>query len=104
MLGYVLAQSIHKTVGDTLRMGGNTRHVVGIYRTNVSFGNSTMMFPLTTLQSENQLTGQVTLGFVKVAPGAETRTRWPRPSTVGSCSTRPSSRPPTTGEPTAPWS
>ena len=52
-------------------MGGQaTRHVVGIYRTNVSFGNSTMMFPLTTLQSENQLPGQVTLGFVKVAPGA----------------------------------
>ncbi len=70
MLGYVLAQSIHKTVGDTLQMGGKTRHVVGIYRTNVSFGNSTMMFPLATLQSENQLTGQVTLGFVKVAPGA----------------------------------
>ncbi len=70
MLGYVLAQSLHKTVGDTLVMGGKTRHVVGIYRTNVSFGHSTMMFPLTTLQTENQLTGQVTLGFVKVAPGA----------------------------------
>ena len=75
MLGYVLAQSIHKKVGDTLQIGGPsghpiTRHVVGIYRTNVSFGNSTMMFPLTTLQTENQLTGQVTLGFVKVAPGA----------------------------------
>ena len=71
MLGYVLAQSIHKTVGDTLTMGGKVRQVVGIYRTNVSFGNSTMMFPLTTLQTENQLTGQVTLGFVKVAPGAD---------------------------------
>ncbi len=43
--------------------------MTGIYRTNVSFGNSTMMFPLTTLQTENQLTGQVTLGFVKVKPG-----------------------------------
>jgi putative ABC transport system permease protein len=70
MLGYVLAQDIHKTVGDTLVIGAKTRHVVGIYRTNVSFGNSTMMFPLTTLQTENQLPGQVTLGFVKVAPGA----------------------------------
>jgi len=69
MLGYVLAQSIHKNVGDTLKMGGHLRHVTGIYRTNVSFGNSTMMFPLTTLQTENQLTGQVTLGFVKVKPG-----------------------------------
>jgi putative ABC transport system permease protein len=70
MLGAVLAQNIHKGVGDTLVMGGKTRHVVGIYRTNVSFGNSTMMFPLSTLQAENQLTGQVTLGFVKVVPGA----------------------------------
>ena len=107
MLGYVLAQSIHKKVGDTLKIGGpaghpTTRHVVGIYRTNVAFGNSTMMFPLTTLQSENQLTGQVTLGFVKVAPGAD-RTRWPRRSTGASCSTPPSSRPATTAGPTAPW-
>ncbi len=70
MLGFGLAQSIHKQVGDTLQMGGKTRQVVGIYRTNVSFGNSTMMFPLTTLQAENQLPGQVTLAFVKVAPGA----------------------------------
>jgi putative ABC transport system permease protein len=29
------------------------------------------MFPLSTLQAENQLTGQVTLGFVKVTPGAD---------------------------------
>jgi putative ABC transport system permease protein len=28
-----------------------------------------MMFPLTELQSENQLTGQVTLGFVQLQPG-----------------------------------
>lgn len=70
MLGADLAQSIHKGVGDTFRMGGRQRTVVGIYRTNVSYGNSTMMFPLSTLQAENQLTGQVTLAFVKVAPGA----------------------------------
>ena len=73
MLGYSLAQSIDKQVGDSLVMGGKTRHVVGIYRTNVSFGNSTMMFPLATLQAENQLTGQYTLGFVKVAPGADVK-------------------------------
>jgi putative ABC transport system permease protein len=71
MIGVVLAQELNKTVGDTLVIAGHERHVVGIYRTNVSFGNSTMMFPLAELQSEYQLTGQVTLGFAKVAPGED---------------------------------
>jgi putative ABC transport system permease protein len=71
MLGAVLAQELHKTVGDSLDIGGKTRQVVGVYRTNVSFGNSTMMLPLVELQAENQLTGQVTLGFAKVSPGAD---------------------------------
>lgn len=70
MLGFSLAQSINKTVGDTLVMGGKTRKVVGIYRTGISFGDSTMMFPLSTLQAENQVAGFVTLAFVKVSPGA----------------------------------
>ncbi|MGZ4707420.1 MAG: ABC transporter permease [Acidimicrobiales bacterium] len=71
MLGAVLAQEIHKSVGDSLDIAGKTRQVVGIYRTDVSFGNSTMMFPLAELQAEYQLTGQVTLGFAKVVPGAD---------------------------------
>ncbi|MBS1847582.1 MAG: ABC transporter permease [Actinobacteria bacterium] len=69
MLGYALAQSIHKTVGDTLVIGGKKRTVVGIYRTGVAFGDATIMFPLTTLQAENQVPGYVTLGFVKVDKG-----------------------------------
>jgi putative ABC transport system permease protein len=69
MLGAALAQELHKSVGDTLEIAGRTRTVVGIYRTNVSFGNSTMMFPLAELQAEYQLAGQVTLAFAKVAPG-----------------------------------
>jgi putative ABC transport system permease protein len=74
MLGVVLAQDIHKGVGDTLTIAGKQRTVVGLYRTNVSFGNSTMMFPLAELQAENQLTGQVTLGFATVVPGADVET------------------------------
>ena len=70
MLGYALAGSIHKKVGDTLVMDSHHYKVVGMYRTNVSFGNSTMMFPLPVLQDRYQSAGQVTLGFVKVAPGA----------------------------------
>ena len=70
MLGYVLASSIHKKVGDQLTVDSHTYTVTGLYSTNVSFGNSTMMFPLATLQGLNRVTGQVTLGFVKVQPGA----------------------------------
>lgn len=69
MLGFALANQIGKTVGDTLEIGGETRRVVGLYRTGISFGDSTIMFPLSTLQSENQVPGYVTLGFAKVDPG-----------------------------------
>jgi putative ABC transport system permease protein len=69
MLGYVLAQTIHKRVGDTLEIDGHRYRVVGEYRTNVSFGNSTMMFPLPVLQGRYQAAGYVTLGFVKVDDG-----------------------------------
>lgn len=74
MLGSSLVQGLGKDVGDTLKIGDKTRKVVGIYRTNISFGNATMMFPLTTLQGENQSAGFVTLGFVRVAPGTNANT------------------------------
>ena len=70
MLGYSLAKTIGKAVGDQLTIGDHHYRVVGLYRTNISFGNSTMMFPVTTLQGLNRVSGQVSLGFVKVVPGA----------------------------------
>ena len=70
MLGYALASSINKGVGDHLTMDGGSYLVTGLYRTNISFGNSTMMFPLPILQGRYQKAGQITLGFVKVKPGA----------------------------------
>lgn len=70
MLGVSLARDLSKGVGERLEIGGKSRKVVGIYRTGISFGDSTMMFPLSTLQAENQVPGYVTLGFVKVSPGA----------------------------------
>lgn len=69
MLGYELAQAIHKRVGDQLTMDGHRYRVTGLYRTNVSFGNATMMFPMPVLQARYQKAGLVTLGFVKVQPG-----------------------------------
>ena len=66
MLGYVFAKNVGKKVGDQITLDGRPFKVTGLYRTNISFGNSTVMMPLTTLQGENRLAGQVTLGFVKV--------------------------------------
>ncbi len=74
MLGFELASSIDKKVGDTLEIGDKTRKVVGVYRTGISFGDSTMMFPLSVLQAENQMPGFVTLGFVKVDEGVSVET------------------------------
>jgi putative ABC transport system permease protein len=70
MLGYTLAKKLGKNVGDSITLDSHPYAVTGLYATNVSFGNSTMMFPLSTLQGLNRVAGQVSLGFVKVAPGA----------------------------------
>ena len=69
MLGYVFANDIHKKAGDPMTIAGKTYRVTGLFRTNVSFGNSTVMFPLPNLQGMNRLTGQVSLGFVQVESG-----------------------------------
>lgn len=71
MLGYALARSIDKKPGDKMTLGGHEYTVTGLYSTNVSFGNSTVMFPLAALQALNRVPGQVSLGFVKVKPGAD---------------------------------
>ncbi len=73
MLGYAFAKNVGKHVGDTVVIDKHAYRVVGLYSTNVSFGNSTIMFPLSTLQGLNRLSGQVSLGFVKVAPGVSIR-------------------------------
>ncbi len=70
MLGYTFAKNVGKQVGDTIVIDRHSYQVVGLYSTNVSFGNSTVMFPLSTLQGLNRLSGQVSLGFVKVDRGA----------------------------------
>lgn len=70
MLGYVFAKKVGKAVGDDIVIGDHRYRVTGIYATNVSFGNSTVMFPLANLQGLNRLSGQVSLGFVKVDKGA----------------------------------
>ena len=74
MLGYQLASTLHKEIGDRFTIDSHTYRVTGLYRTNISFGNSTMMFPLPVLQGRYQKPGQITLGFVKVRDGVNKET------------------------------
>ena len=92
MLGYVFAQKVGKKVGDQITLYDRPFTVTGLYRTNISFGNSTVMLPLTTMQGENRLAGQVTLGFVKVAPGTQKKDVAARRSTTSSRNSTRSSR------------
>lgn len=74
MLGWQAAQSLHKRVGDTLRVGDIDYTVVGIYSLNQVFGNAAAMFPLTTLQANTRKPGTVTLTAVRVDRGADVET------------------------------
>jgi putative ABC transport system permease protein len=70
MLGWRAAQNLGLTVGDTLRANRTTNRIVGIFSTGDSIGDSASMFPLVALQAYNDVPGDVTLAFVKTAPGA----------------------------------
>jgi len=74
MLGWQAAQTLHRKVGDTLRIGTIDYSVVGIYSLNQVFGNSAAMFPLTTLQANTRKPGTVTLAAVRVSSGANVST------------------------------
>jgi putative ABC transport system permease protein len=69
MLGWRAAQNFGLHVGDTFAANGTTNTIVGIYSTGDSFGDSGAMFPLPAVQAYNRLPGDVTLVFVKLAPG-----------------------------------
>ena len=108
MLGWEAAQNLHKSVGDTLKIGTITYTVVGIYTINQTFGNTAAMFPLTTLQANTRKPGTVTLVAVKVTKGVgsprsssgsrRTTPTWPPcdwpASSAGSTETSRSSTPP----------
>ncbi len=70
MLGWRTAANFRLRVGDLFKANGTENKVVGIYSTGNSFGDAGAMFPLPAVQGYNRLPGIVTLGFVKVSPGA----------------------------------
>jgi putative ABC transport system permease protein len=72
MLGWRAARALHKRVGDTVDIGGQFR-VTGVFRTGQALGDAGAMFPLVPFQTAQRQPGQVTLLFVRVAPGADVR-------------------------------
>jgi putative ABC transport system permease protein len=70
MLGYRAARNLRLGVGDMLRIEGE-RTVVGIYATGQEFGDSGSMFPLVSLQASERKSGDVTIAFVRLRPGAD---------------------------------
>jgi putative ABC transport system permease protein len=69
MLGFRAARDLHKNLGDTVDIDGLNFRVVGIFSTGQVFGDSASMLPLPTLQARERKPGNVTLAFVRVAPG-----------------------------------
>jgi putative ABC transport system permease protein len=74
LLGWRAADNLGKGVGDTIDIADGPKEIVGIYRTGQAFGDGGAMFPLVFLQGHERRAGTVTLGFVRVEPGAHIET------------------------------
>jgi len=69
MLGFRASRDLHKNVGETINIDGLDFRIVGIFKTGQVFGDSASMLPLPILQARERKPGNVTLAFVRVAPG-----------------------------------
>ena len=69
MLGWRIADDLHKHVGDQFVLDSKRYTVVGIFRTGQVFGDEAAMLPLITLQALARLPDTTTLVFVRVKPG-----------------------------------
>ncbi|MDA8047802.1 MAG: ABC transporter permease [Actinomycetota bacterium] len=70
MLGWQAAQDIHKSVGDSLKVGATSYRIVGLYSLAQVSGDTASMFPLIPLQASEHKPGTVTLVAVQVRAGA----------------------------------
>jgi putative ABC transport system permease protein len=69
LLGWRAAANLGRRVGDTVQLDDNVFRVVGIYSTGQSLGDTGAMVPLAWFQTAQRQPGQLTLLFVRVAPG-----------------------------------
>ena len=70
LLGWRAARNLGKHVGDTLDLGRPMR-IVGLYSTGQALGDSGAMVPLASYQVDQRQVGELTLLFVRVAPGSD---------------------------------
>lgn len=71
MVGIHLAQDLGLRAGDTINVTGRKMTVVGVFNTGNTFGDSTVMFPLSPFQAYERQPGGLSLFFVKIDPGAK---------------------------------
>ncbi|HSR26232.1 MAG TPA: ABC transporter permease [Candidatus Eisenbacteria bacterium] len=70
MLGYRAARNLNKHLGDTVTIDSTPYRIVGLYSTGQPLGDAGAMFPLTPFQAAQRQPSEVTLLFVRLAPGA----------------------------------
>jgi len=70
LVGIRLANDLGIEPGAVLDIAGGPKHVVGVFNTGNVFGDSAVMFPLTSFQAQERQPGGLTLMFVKVDKGA----------------------------------
>jgi putative ABC transport system permease protein len=69
LLGWRAAEDLGLHVGDTMTLDDRSFEVAGIYSTGQSLGDTGAMLPLQSFQTLQRQPGQLTLLFVRVAPG-----------------------------------
>ena len=71
MLGWRAASNLGKHVGNSIDVDGIMFRVVGIYSTGQALGDAGAMLPLVPFQAMQRQPGELTLVFVRLAPGAD---------------------------------
>jgi putative ABC transport system permease protein len=71
MLGWRAAESLGARVGDRITLETNSYTIVGIYSTGQALGDAGAMLPLAWFQTYQRQPSELTLLFVRVAPGTD---------------------------------
>lgn len=71
MLGYRAAANLHARVGDTIKLDGRWRRIVGLYSTGQALGDAGAMRPLVPFQAAQRQPSEYSLIFVRVHGGTD---------------------------------